>query len=219
MHHTQRARTLARRAPLGLVKSLAAAAALLGVPSISTAQQRDTTRARPDTATRRPATPPPVPTAARQQPAGVRRDTLLPPITPRRAFFYSAALPGLAQTRLRRPVAGALFFTAEVIGIALANKAAYDLRYAKQHEADSVIARYDVGPGGELKAVYERNRYADPRVKARQTHLEDWYAFLAFNHLLAGAEAFVSANLWDLPGRVSGSATPHGAALVWSIPW
>ena len=31
---------------------------------------------------------------------------------------------------------------------------------------------------------------------------EDWIVLLVFNHLLAGAEAFVSANLYDFPATL-----------------
>jgi hypothetical protein len=174
------------------------------------AQQRDSTRP--------PAPPPPQATQQRARPP---RDSLAPPISPRRAFFYSALAPGYAQTVLDRPVAGALFFAAEAAGIALAIKAAADLRYARAHARDSIVAGYDVNPQtGELTPRFTRNRYAGTRVRARRTHLEDWYAFLAFNHLIAGAEAFVSAQLWDLPGRVSTSMAPGGGTLViLSIPW
>jgi hypothetical protein len=56
-------------------------------------------------------------------------------------------------------------------------------------------------------------------VNARRKHLEDYYALLIANHLLAGAEAFVSAQLWDLPDHVSFKVLPFGALLSASIPW
>jgi hypothetical protein len=185
----------------------------VAAPTSAGAQQRDTAQQ-----TQRDTTP------GRRGPERPRqaiatRDSLKPPISPRRAFFYSALLPGYAQTVLDRPLAGALFMTAEAVGIALANKAAYDLRFARAHARDSIVVSYTVDASGKATPVYARNRYAGSRVKARKTHLEDWYAFLAFNHLLAGAEAFVSANLWDLPGRVSINADRDGLGFAVSIPW
>jgi hypothetical protein len=71
-------------------------------------------------------------------------DTTRPPISPRRAFLYSLLVPGSAQSLLQRPHVGALFFGFEVAGIALATKAASDLRYARAHARDSIILRYEV---------------------------------------------------------------------------
>ena len=167
--------------------------------------------------------------ATRQRPQ-VRRDTVRPPISPRRAFLYSLAVPGYAQTILDRPHVGATFFAIEVMAIALATKAATDLRYARAHARDSIVARYDVDPATGAPKLdpnnepivleYARNRYAGDRVKARRTHLEDWYALLAFNHLFAGAEAFVSAQLWDLPAHVGFRLLPSGRSMITaSVPW
>ena len=58
---------------------------------------------------------------------------------------------------------------------------------------------------------FARNRYA-PRVRSRRTQYEDWIAVLVFNHLFAGADAFVAAQLWDMPIR--GSLRPVGARGV-----
>ena len=57
------------------------------------------------------------------------------------------------------------------------------------------------------------------RVAARRTHLEDWLALLVFNHLISGAEAFVSAQLWDLPGQVSMERSATGTRITARIPW
>lgn len=56
-------------------------------------------------------------------------------------------------------------------------------------------------------------------VRARRTHYEDWVALIIFNHIISGAEAFVSAHLWDLPAQVG--ITPHGggATVSASIAW
>jgi hypothetical protein len=158
------------------------------------------------------------------------RDSLAPPISPRRAFIYSALVPGLGQTVLDRGRAGGLFFLAETIGAAMAVKSAYDLRYARAHSRDSIPSGYQVDAatglpkldslGRLIPTEFERNRYAGTRVRARRTHLEDWYAFLIFNHLFAGAEAFVSAHLWDFPARVGIRQGPqNGVDLVVTVPW
>jgi len=169
---------------------------------------------------------------ARRRPAPPRAapapETVRPPISPKRAFLYSLVAPGYGQSVLNRPIAGGLFFTAEVTFIALATKSAFDLRFAKAHEADSLIVTYATNSDGTVKTdslgrpvgtTYATNRYATERVEARRKHLEDYYALIIVNHLLAGAEAFVSAQLWDLPDHVSFRALPFGAVLSASIPW
>ena len=44
-------------------------------------------------------------------------------------------------------------------------------------------------------------------------------AALVFNHLFAGADAFVAAQLWDLPAQVSLRAAPRGLAVNASVSW
>jgi hypothetical protein len=57
-------------------------------------------------------------------------------------------------------------------------------------------------------------------VRARGLHAEDWIAVILFNHLLSGAEAFVSAQLYDLPAQISARPTSRGgAAVAVSIAW
>ena len=63
------------------------------------------------------------------------------------------------------------------------------------------------------------NVFNSTLVRARRLHLEDWIAVIAFNHLFAGAEAFVSANLWDLPTEVSARSTDRGPALAVTVAW
>jgi hypothetical protein len=53
--------------------------------------------------------------------------------------------------------------------------------------------------------------------RKRQEH-EDWVVLLAFNHLLAGLEAYVSAHLSDFPGDLRLQAVPGGAGATVSVP-
>ena len=170
---------------------------------------------------------------ARRTPAPAVPDTEKPPISPRRAFLYSLLVPGYGQSVLDRPIAGAMFFGAEVTWIALATKSAFDLRYAQAHQRDSIVVTYAFDEKGNVKvdslgrlvgATYAPNRYATARVQARRKHLEDYYALIIANHLLAGAEAFVAAQLWDLPEHVSikalpVKALPFGAIISASVRW
>jgi len=152
-----------------------------------------------------------------------------PPITPRRAFLYSLAVPGSAQTILDRPRSAALFVTVEAVAITLARKSANDLREARRFARDSIVATYQVDPvtgvarrdstGALIPATYLPNRFGGDRVAARKTHFEDWIAALVFNHLISGAEAFVSAHLWDLPAQVSMQQSDAGTRIIARIPW
>jgi hypothetical protein len=205
------------RRQAAIVNALLVAASLLALgltpAARADAQQVDSARAG---ARRRPPARPPNP------------DTLKPPISPKRAFFYSLLVPGYGQSVLDRPIAGSLFFAAEVTWIALATKSAFDLRYARAHQSDSLVTAYAFTDSGTVQrdslgrlvgATYAPNRYASERVAARRKHLEDYYALLIANHLLAGAEAFVAAQLWDVPEHVSIRALPFGPALVASFRW
>jgi hypothetical protein len=184
-----------------------------GIPwAASGAQRVDTTRIQPPAPVQLPAV----------------RDSARPPISPKRAFLYSFLLPGYGQSVLDRPIAGALFFGAEVTWIALATKSAADLRFARAHRRDSLVVSYRFNEDGTVardtlnNPVVQSigpNRYAEERVAARRKHLEDYYALIVATHLLAGAEAFVAAQLWDLPARVSIKALPFGAALAATIRW
>jgi hypothetical protein len=57
-------------------------------------------------------------------------DTLKPPISPKRAFFYSLLVPGYGQSVLQRPIAGSLFFGAEGRGLR-STRSAFDLILAR----------------------------------------------------------------------------------------
>ena len=150
------------------------------------------------------------------------------PLSGRRAFLYSLAVPGSAQTILGRPRTAALFMTVEVLALTMARKSANDLREAKRHARDSLVASYRIDPATGL-AVVDSNGFPVPatflptdlggRVPARRTHLEDWMATLAFNHLLSGAEAFVSAHLWDLPAQVSVEQRRYGTFFTARVRW
>lgn len=187
------------------------------------AQQRDTVRlARPDT-TRRAAVRD---TAARPAPRVV--DPFAPPITPRRAFLYSLALPGLGQSKLQRPSAGAIYVAVEATSIAMLAKSRYDLNIAKRRVRESLVKNFASTPSGPTfkdgkPEVQDSviSRYAQPandelrsRLKARRLHYEDWVALLFFTHLFSGADAFVSAHLWDLPRQVEMRTLPSGATGV-----
>ncbi len=146
-----------------------------------------------------------------------------PPISPRRAFLYSFLLPGAGQAKLDRPYAGTLFFLVEATTLVLLNRSAEDLRIARSFNRDSVPLRYETDPttglvardadGQPVVAQWTASRYDADWVRTRRLHYEDWLAVLFFNHLFAGADAFVAAQLWDLPAKLDVRRSVDGAIV------
>lgn len=141
-------------------------------------------------------------------------------------MLYSMAIPGYGQTRLDRPATAAFFAFVEAGALTMLTKSAFDLREARSFRGDSLLPiSYPVDTATGLPVTTkatggERNTFADALVRARRLHLEDWIAVLAFNHLIAGAEAYVSANLWDLPTQISARPTREGGvAVAMSLKW
>lgn len=176
------------------------------------AQQRQPTPATRDTALtdtlpRRP---------ARRIPNSIPDSLLRPPISPKAAFLHSLLLPGWGQSALRRSTAATLFSAAEIGAIYMVAKSSADLNRAKALRGlDSIV----VGDPSLGEAVTKVPAVPDGLVNARKLHLEDWLAVWFFNHLLAGADAYVAANLWDLPARVSIQHTPLGPGIGAQIRW
>ncbi len=114
-----------------------------------------------------------------------------PPITPTGAFLRSLALPGWGQTRLNRNVTAGLFLSFEALAAAMVWKSQWQLDFARV-----------------------RGKHVTSHTQER----EDWIVLLVFNHLFSGAEAYVSAHLWDFPGALRIQAAPGGAGIGVSLP-
>lgn len=219
--------TLPPARPLRVVLIRRAVAAILALCAVAAhagvvrAQAVEGTRA----GVERPAAEVTLPVQPQAQPQGQAQSLLEgPPITPRRAFLTSLILPGAGQARLDRPYAGGVFLLIEAISLTLMHRSAEDLRIARNFRGDSMPARYQVdattglvarnAAGAPIVAAWETPRYDDNWVRTRRLHLEDWTAVLIFNHLFAGADAFVAAQLWDLPQKVAIRQTPFGPAIA-----
>ncbi|MEO7363641.1 MAG: hypothetical protein ABI120_25145 [Gemmatimonadaceae bacterium] len=158
------------------------------------------------------------------KPAAVRNAVLsalrAPPITPKRAFLYSLMIPGLGQSRLDRGTAGALFAAIEFASIAMVGKTTVDLMQARRYSVDSVPANYTVGSDGKIVGSGGFGpQFPVALVNTRRLHREDWFAALMFNHLISGADAFVAAQLWDVPTSVAVKPYADGVALVATLRW
>ena len=140
-----------------------------------------------------------------------------PPLSPARAFFYSALLPGYGQSRLGRPIAGGLFMLTESIAIGMLRESYAELRQARTFRSDSLVY---IGNDPTTGApVLQPSSFNDELISIRKGRIEDWIAFLVGNHLIAGADAYVAAHLYDLPAQISISQTRAGPAIVASIKW
>jgi hypothetical protein len=160
----------------------------------------------------------------------VLKPFIAPPITPRRAFVYSALVPGMGQAALDRKYTGAIFFLLEAMSWALLRRSADDERIAKAFVGDSVPQSYVTDPtsglaqrdghGNPVVATWAQTTYTQDLVRARALHVEDWVAVILFNHLFSGADAYVAANLWDLPQHLGIRAVPlpgGGAAMAFTF--
>lgn len=47
-------------------------------------------------------------------------------------------------------------------------------------------------------------------VEGKRQEVQDWAVLLVFNHLMAAAEAFVAAELWDFPAELEVQALSQG---------
>jgi hypothetical protein len=143
------------------------------------------------------ATPRPTPSPARPpqraNPAPQPRDTLSRQyISPANALWRSLLIPGWGQARLNRKLAGGLLVAWEGVTLGMTLKTRHELAYLRRTNS---------------------GRAEDKR----QEH-EDWLVLLAFNHLFAGLEAFISAHLADFPGDLRIEAVPGGAGASVSFP-
>ncbi len=123
----------------------------------------------------------------------VKSDTLQRDlISPFNAFWRSFLVPGWGQARLNRKLTGGIFVAWEGVTLGMSIKTRRELRYLRRNGSSR----------GDAK---------------RQEH-EDWLVLLAFNHLFAGLEAYVSAHLNDFPGDLRIQALPDGVGAAVSLP-
>ncbi|BAH38606.1 MAG TPA: hypothetical protein DGD08_08690 [Gemmatimonas aurantiaca] len=143
------------------------------------------------------------------------------PLSSKRAFLYSVLLPGLGQSRLDRGSSGALFASVELAAMVMLRRTAADVREARRYLVDTLPDNFVVqvtgtdikfNPQGEIPGPYTADL-----VRARRLHAEDWIALIAFNHLFSGADAFVSAQLWDMPVQLSATPTMQGPLVMVSF--
>lgn len=142
-------------------------------------------------------------------------------MSPRRAFLLSALVPGLAQSRLEKATSGAFFAGIEMAAIAMLRRSANDVREVRRQSPDTIPGNFSVAPGTGVRTPVGAlpPRFDASLERSRKLHVEDWAAAIVFNHLIAGADAFVAAQLWDVPTQVSLIPTANGVAIVATLRW
>jgi hypothetical protein len=101
-------------------------------------------------------------------------------------------IPGWGQARLNRKLAGGIFVAWEGVTLGMTLKTRSELDYLR--------------------------RINSARANGKRQEHEDWWVLLAFNHLFAGLEAYVSAHLADFPGDLRFQAVPGGVGAAMSLP-
>ena len=113
-------------------------------------------------------------------------------IKPFAAFWRSLLIPGWGQARTGRHITGAAYVTWEGVTMMMTLKAQQEVNYLKE-----------IGSGS---------------LKAKRREVQDWLILWIFNHLFAGAEAYVSAHLQEFPRDLKVQALPQGIGVALPLP-
>ena len=113
-------------------------------------------------------------------------------IKPVAAAWRSLLIPGWGQAATGRDVTGALFVTWEGVTIMMTLRAVQELHYL--------------------------DRSGSANVGSKDQQIQDWVVLWVFNHLLAGAEAFVAGHLLDFPKDLKLELGPGRAGVRFAIP-
>ncbi len=114
-------------------------------------------------------------------------------VGPAGALWRSLLVPGWGQAATGRHVTGALFVVWEGTTMYMTLKA--------RQEAD-----------------YFRTAGLPNQTSKRQ-EVQDWMVLWIFNHLFAGAEAYVAAHLRDFPRDLRVRALPSGVGVSFPVPY
>jgi hypothetical protein len=120
-------------------------------------------------------------------------DSLALRTSPMGAFWRSFLLPGWGQARVGRKLTAGIFVAWEGTTLGMALKTRHELAYLR--------------------------RTNSARAEDKRREHEDWLVLLAFNHVFAGLEAYVSGHLTDFPGDLRLQAFPGGVGGTISVPF
>ncbi|MEP6686969.1 MAG: hypothetical protein ABJC36_01385 [Gemmatimonadales bacterium] len=120
-------------------------------------------------------------------------DSLALRTSPMNAFWRSFLLPGWGQAKVGRKLTAGIFIAWEGTTLAMSLKTRHELAYLR--------------------------RTNSARAEDKRREHEDWLVLMAFNHLFAGLEAYVSGHLTDFPPDLRLQALPGGVGASVSIPF
>jgi hypothetical protein len=118
-------------------------------------------------------------------------DTVRKGVRPMGAFWRSFLIPGWGQAVTGRTTTGAAFVAWEGVTAMMTLKAQQEVNY--------------------LESIHSAN------VELKKQEVQDWAVLWVFNHLFAGAEAYVSAHLRDFPPDLKIRAFPGGIGVTLPI--
>jgi hypothetical protein len=107
-------------------------------------------------------------------------------------MWRSMLLPGWGQSVNDRHMVGALFVAWEGVTAMMTIKTSREAQYFRE--------------------------IGSPLLDSKRQEVEDWLVLWIFNHLFAGAEAFVSAHLRDFPPDLKLHRVPGGFAISVPMP-
>lgn len=119
-------------------------------------------------------------------------DTMRGGVRPMGAFWRSFLLPGWGQAVTDRHTTGAAFVAWEGVTAMMTLKAQQEANYFKS--------------------------IGSPNLRLKRQEVQDWLILWIFNHLFAGAEAYVSAHLRDFPPELEVRAFPRGIGVSFPLP-
>ena len=115
-------------------------------------------------------------------------DTLPKGVRPMGAFWRSFLIPGWGQAVTGRHTTGAIFAAWEGVTVMMTLKAQQEANY--------------------LNSIHAEN------VELKRQEVQDWLVLWVFNHLCAGAKAYVSAHLGDFPPDLKVRAYPGARGVT-----
>jgi hypothetical protein len=131
--------------------------------------------------------------AAQDSAAVARVDSLTRRVGPMGAFWRSFLVPGWGQARLGRKLTAGIFVGWEGVTLGMSLKTRHELAYLRRTNSG--------------------------RADDKHGEHQDWVVLLAFNHLFAGLEAYVSGHLTDFPRDLHLEAVPGGVGASVSVPF
>jgi hypothetical protein len=140
---------------------------------------------------------PPTRLPAQRAPAQVRdtipaRADTSKHVKPVGALLRSLLIPGWGQAVTGRNVAGAAFVIWEGVAIMMTVRAVQEKHYMEET--------------------------GSANLPSKRQQIQDWAVLWGFNHLFAGAEAYVSAHLMDFPKELKVGAVPGGIGISVPLP-